>query len=172
MYHALTQDWMAAYAAAKQAIALRAAQPAHLLAFDFFRYYETSALLRGGDAELARQEARQLREFVGTKQQHKRFRLVHRRVQAVLAAFEECYDVAVVLLGEAFSLAEQLGLPGERWQIQAALGQAQHFIGHPDAGALAHEHAAGVVRELSDAITDPVLRSSYLTAATDRIYRR
>src|SRR5262249_2208850 len=47
-------EWQDAYHYALQAIALRKSVDAALLSFDFYRQYETEALLRGGDESQAR----------------------------------------------------------------------------------------------------------------------
>src|SRR3989440_3844524 len=115
---AVAGEWQAAYHYAVQAIAVRESVDAALLSFDFYSHYETEALLHGGDESQARAEVQRLGERVGP---NRRFRLPYLRSRALLAAWDGQSKQAIGHLREAARLAADLGLPGEQWQIQAAL---------------------------------------------------
>jgi hypothetical protein len=82
------------------------------------RWLETEALLRSGDGELAREDARRRGELVG---HIPRFRLPHLRSLALLAEWEGALEQAIAYLAAALALAEEIGLRGEEEQILAAL---------------------------------------------------
>src|SRR6266699_418443 len=116
MHYAEAGEWEAAYRYAVQAIALRKISDAALIPLDFSSHYETEALLRGGDEHQARAEVHRLGERVGP---NRRFRLPYLQSRALLSAWDGESEQAIGHLREAARLAADLGLPGERWQIQA-----------------------------------------------------
>jgi DNA-binding SARP family transcriptional activator/predicted ATPase len=128
VHYALTGEWEAAYRYAVKAIALRKRSHAALIVLDFYRQYETEALLRAGDESQAREAVQRLGERLGP---YSRFRIPYLRSLAVLAAWEEHSEQAIGHLREAARLAADLGLPAERWQIQAALGTLFEASGEP-----------------------------------------
>jgi hypothetical protein len=87
---------------------------------DFYRHYESEALLRAGDERQARAEVQRLREQLGP---NLRFRIPYLRSRARLSAREGLREQAIEHLCAAAQVAADLGLPGEQWQIQAALGR-------------------------------------------------
>jgi hypothetical protein len=142
-------------------MAIRVAATARLIFFDFERHYETEVLLRSGEEGLAREDTRRLGEGVG---QNKRFRLVHLRMLTGLARWDGDLGRALARLREAETLAQEMGLPGELWQIKAALGELYEERGD-DAGARdAFYRAAETLRSLAGRIDDPTLQASFLAA--------
>jgi DNA-binding SARP family transcriptional activator len=154
-------DWEAAHGYALEAVELRNAAPASLMWLDFVRYHETKALLRGGNEELAGEDAERLGERVG---ENRRLRLVHLRMLAVLAEWDGKRDEAIAYLQEAQILAEQIGLPGELWQIWAALGDLHKGQEERDAAQVAFDQAGDALRTLIENITDEGLREGFLDA--------
>src|SRR5258707_14107957 len=126
---ALAGQWEQAYRYAVKAITLRKSIDTALITLDFFRHYETEALLRGGDERQARAEVQRLGERLGP---YRRFRISYLRSLAVLSAWEGHSEQAIGYLREAAQLAADLGLPAEQWQIQAALGPLYEATGEPE----------------------------------------
>ena len=79
------------------------------------------ALQQWEEARSTREEAEALAETLDLGPNW-RFRIPYLRSLAVLAAWEGHSAQAIGHLRETAQLAADLGLPGEQWQIQAALG--------------------------------------------------
>ncbi len=159
---ALTGEWEQAYRYALERITLRKQRMnAALAPLDFYRHYETEALLRAGDESLARAEVHQLGEALGPYQ---RFRIPYLRSLAVLATREEHIEQAINHLREAARLAADIGLPGERWQIQAMLGRLYETVGEPAQAHTAFAEAATLIQGLAQGIEDEALRTHFLAA--------
>jgi tetratricopeptide (TPR) repeat protein len=154
-------DWGAAHRYALEAATIRDAAPSRLIGFDFERYPETKALLRGGDEELAREDARRLGESAG---QNRRFRLVYLRMLAVLDRWDSDTEGAMEHLREAGVLAEEMGLPGELWQIRAALGELHEEQGEHEEARGAFHRTAEVIEALAGKIENEELREDFLSA--------
>ncbi len=116
---ALTGEWEQAYHYAVKATALRKSSDVALIYLDLYPQYETEALLRGGDEHQAKEEVQRLGERLG---RYRRFRIPYLQSEALLSAWDGESEQAIGHLHEAAGLAADQGLPGERWQIQAALG--------------------------------------------------
>ncbi len=142
-----------------QAIALRKISDAALIPLDFSSHYETEALLRGGDEHQARAEVQRLGERVGA---NRRFRLPYLQSRARLSAWDGESEQAIGHLREAAGLAADLGLPGERWQIQAALGRVYEAAGDPAQARTAFGEAARIIGGLAEGIKDETRRSRFL----------
>ena len=155
----LAGAWEQAYRYALEAIALRKSTDAVLFLLDFYRLYETEALLHGGDERQAREEVQRLGEHLGSNQ---RFRIPYLRSLAALAECEGNSEQAIGHLREAAGLAADLGLPGEQWQIQAALGTLYEAVGEPAQARTAFGEAARIIQELAQGIKDEALRSRFL----------
>ena len=156
---AVAGEWQAAYHYAVQAIAVRESVDAALLSFDFYSHYETEALLRGGDESQARAEVQRLGERVGP---NRRFRLPYLRSRALLAVWDGQSKQAISHLREAARLAADLGLPGEQWQIQAALASLYEAGGEPVQAHTAWASAARTIHGLAEGIGDETRRSRFL----------
>jgi len=159
MYYALAGEWEAAYHYALKAITVRKSSDVALLVLDFYRQYETEALLRGGDESQARAEVQRLGERLGN---YRRFRIAYLRSLAVLAAWDGHSEQAIGHLGEAAQVADDIGLPGEQWQIQAMLGRLYEAEGLPAQARTAWASAATIIRGLAEGIGDETLRSNFL----------
>lgn len=124
---------------------------------------ETEALLRGGDIELARDDARRWGELVG---HIPRYRLLHLRSLAALAEWEGDRGQAIAHLEEARSLAGQIGLPGELWPILEKLGELYRAIGDEGQGRQALDKAGEIIQALAARIDDEGLRARFLESAS------
>ena len=158
---ALAGDREAAHRYALDSVGIRDAAPARLMWLDFVRHHETEAFLRGGSWELAREGVKCLGERVGG---NRRFRLVHLRMLAVLAEWDGQIGEALACLQESRTLAEDIGLPGELWQIWAALGDLHEQRREPEEACGAFTRAAGIVERLAGEIEDEVLKEGFLSA--------
>src|SRR5205807_5847781 len=159
MHSAEAGEWEAAYTYALKAIAVRKSVDAALFSFDFYRQYETEALLHGGDEHQAKEEVQRLGERLG---RYRRFRLPYLQAEALLAAWDGESEQAIGHLRQAAGLAADLGLPGERWQIQAALGRAYEAAGLPVQARTAFSEAATIIGGLAEGINDETRRARFL----------
>jgi tetratricopeptide (TPR) repeat protein len=159
MYYVEAGEWEAAYRYAVKASTVRKRSDVTLIVFDFSRPYETEALLRGGDERQARAGVQRLGEHLGN---YRRFRISYLRSLAVLAAWEGHSEQAIGHLTEAAALAADLGLPGERWQIQAMLGRVYEAEGEPAQAQTAFGEAATIIQGLAEGIGDEARRSNFL----------
>jgi len=158
---ALAGDREAEHRYALESVDIRDAAPARLMWLDFTRYHETEALLRGGEEKLAREDVKRLGERVGG---NRRFRLVHQRMLAVLAEWDGRTRETLGRLREARTLAEEIGLPGELWQIWAALGELHEQRGECEEAHGAYSRAASIVERLAGEIEVEVLKEGFLSA--------
>ncbi len=156
---ALTGQWEQAYRYALEAITIRKSHDATLSPLDFCRQYETEALLRGGDERQAREAVQRLGERLGS---NRRFRIPYPRSLVALAEWEGHGEQAIDRLREAAGLAADLGLPGEQWPIQAALGSLYEAGGEQGQAHTAWASAARIIQELARGIKDEVLRARFL----------
>jgi tetratricopeptide (TPR) repeat protein len=158
---ALAGDWEAAHRYALDSVAIRDAAPARLMWLDFVRYHELEALLRGGEEELAREGVKRLGERMGG---NRRFRLVHLRMLAVLDGWDGRTREALAHLREAATLAQEIGLPGELWQIWEAIGELYEQRGEPEEASAAFSLAASILERLAGEIEDEALKQGFLSA--------
>jgi hypothetical protein len=129
---ALAGDWKSAYTYALEAVAVRKDIETWLLSIDLIRYFETEALLRGGDEESAREDVQRLGARIST---NRRQRLLYLRALPTLAEFDGETREALASFQEAAVLANEIGLPGELWQIAVALGEVYASLGRERAEA-------------------------------------
>jgi tetratricopeptide (TPR) repeat protein len=141
-------------------IAVRESLERAMILLDFSPQYETEALLRGGDGSQARAEVHRIGERLGPSP---RFRIPYLQAVAVLAAWEGHREQAIGHLLEAARLAADLGLPGEQWQIQAALGALYEAGGEPAQARTAYGEAITIIQGLAEGIKDEALRKRFLT---------
>jgi tetratricopeptide (TPR) repeat protein len=156
---ALAGDWDTAYSYARQALSYRDYQTLPLLIKP--HWPETEALLRGGDVELAREDAHRWGELVG---HIPRYRLPHLRSLALIAEWDGDVAQAIVHLQEALSLAEQIGLPGEQWPILAKMSELYQAIGKKEQAQQAFGQAAEIIQALAANIDDEGLRTTFLAS--------
>lgn len=161
---ALEGDWQEARDHAQRAARLRdevVLQPSE----SFHRHHEIEALLRGGEEDLAREELRRFAEAAG---ENRRLRVAYLRARAVSERWEGDAGAAVESLREAEALAEEIGLPGELWQVRAALGELHEERGEQEEAGRCFSGAAGGLRGLAAKIGNEELRADFLAAAQVR----
>ena len=95
---------------------------------------------------------------------NRRFRLPYLRSLAVLAAWEGQREQAIGHLRKATQIAVELGLPGEQWQIQAALGTLYEAGGEQAQARTTFAEAARIIQGLVEGIGDETLRARFLAA--------
>lgn len=161
--HAASGDWNQAHLYARQILQSR--QDESLLPMGLSGWYETEALLRGGDDDLARAEVDRQGKIVGN---NKRFRLPWLRSLAVLAHWDGDPDQAIIQLQAAAALAREIGLPGEEWSILAALGKMYADQGDQTQAQLARNASSSIIFDLAETIDEEVLRTGFLAAAPVR----
>ncbi len=81
-----------------------------------------------------------------------------------LARWDGDIGGALARLREAEALAQEIGLPGELWQIRAALGELYEERGDEERARDAFTRAAQTLRSLAGRIDDPTLQASFLGA--------
>ncbi len=156
---AVAREWERAYHYASKAAALRTRYGPPLSEMDVYVHYETEALVRGGEESQARAAVQRLGARLGA---NRRYRIPYLRSLAVLAAWEGHSGQAIAHLREAAHIAADLELPGEQWQILAALGSVYEAAGDPVQAHTAFEEAAQTIQELAQGIKDEALRSRFL----------
>jgi tetratricopeptide (TPR) repeat protein len=161
--HALVGDWGQADVYARQTLRSRGDEP--LPPIGLTGWYETEALLRGGDGDLARAEVERLGEIVGNNQ---RYRLPLLRSLAVLAQWDGDTDQAIAQLQAAGALAGEIGLPGEAWSILGALGGLYAGQGDQVEAQRAWKTSAGILRSLAESIDEDDWRAGFLAAGPVR----
>ncbi|MCC7360315.1 MAG: AAA family ATPase [Anaerolineales bacterium] len=154
---ALAGAWPEAGRYAREALASRQYDAVPLLVSP--HWLETEALLRCGEVDQAREDARRWGKLVGHLP---RYRLAHLRSQAVLAGWEGDQKRAIALFEEAQALAEDIGLPGEQWPILAALAQL-----YPEAAQrqAAKDEAAQIITHLAAQIEADEVLAGFLRSA-------
>jgi len=155
---ALAGQWQEAHMYALKAVAMRDYTIMH---GGFARWHETEALLWGGSTEQAREDVRCAGERFGNKG---RYRIPYLRAEAVLAQWENEIDQAIAHLEAAQAIAEQLGLPGELWQVLAVLGELYQSCKKKRQAQQAFARAAQIVQSLADRIEDEQQRTTFLSA--------
>jgi tetratricopeptide (TPR) repeat protein len=156
---ALAGDWKSAYTYALEAVAVRKDTKTSLLFIDFLRNFETEALLRGGEEESARKEVRRLGARIRTT---RRQRLPYLRALATLAQWDGETREALASLQEAAVLAHEIGLPGELWQIEVALGELYASSGEREQAHQMFARAMAIVQKLAAKMEDEARRSNFL----------
>jgi tetratricopeptide (TPR) repeat protein len=140
---------------------LQACEDESLLPVGLTGWYETEALLRSGDGDLARAEVERLARIVGN---NRRYRLILLRSQAVLAQWDDDVDQAIAHLQAALALAQEIGLPGEAWPILAELARLYAEQGEDGKAKQAYGEAAIIIQQLAETVDEDGLRVGYLTA--------
>ena len=148
---ALAGDWKSAYTYALEAVAVRKDIETWLLSIYLIRYFETEALLWGGDEESAREDVQRLGARIST---NRRQRILYLRALPTLAEFDGETREALASFQEAAVLANEIGLPGELWQIAVALGEV-----YASSGEREQKLAAKMEDEArrSDFLAEPVV---------------
>jgi hypothetical protein len=90
--------------------------------------------------------------------------MAYLRSLAVLSAWEGDTTGAIGRLREAEALAEEIGLPGELWQIRSKIGELHEQRGEEEQAQKAFSQATQTLRTLAEKIRDEDLRKGFLAA--------
>jgi DNA-binding SARP family transcriptional activator/predicted ATPase len=151
-------DWDTARLQAERALAHRNPQ---VPAIGFTRWQEAAARVQAGALETA---AADLAAFGARLGANRRYRLVHRRGLAIVAAAGGDPAGARDQLGGALLLADALGLPGERWQILAALAELEGALGATESARRHRAEAATTLAALAASLPEREARRTFLAA--------
>ena len=124
------------------------------------RWPETLALVHVG---LSKQATEDLQAFLQVFGANKRCAISYARANAVLAESQGENELAQTCLQEAIAGAKDIGLPGELWQAEAALGRL-YLAEEYEQAAQAFARAVVVVEELASPLTSDELRLHFLAA--------
>jgi predicted ATPase len=155
----LAGEWAEAQSYATQALSYRSNST--FLHVGLTRWYETEILVRTGYNEPATADAEQ---FGRLSEQSPRYRIPYLRTLAVLALWRGEFEQTYLYLQEAEELAEEIGLPGELWSIEATRGELFLAQGNKAEARTAFEHASKIVYALADRIANGQVRAKFLAA--------
>ena len=155
---AVAEDWKDAHAHARKAYEVGMF---FIPMFSIHLHLEVEALLSEGDEELAREEVSRFAERAKT---NGRDRMSHLRALAVLDEWKGDTQRALGRLRRAEALAEEIGLPGELWQMRAKIGELHERRGEVGEARQAFSRAALTLRDLAAKIEDEGLREGFLSA--------
>jgi tetratricopeptide (TPR) repeat protein len=159
----LSNTWDEAYAWARKYVETRKISLDFHEGLIFWSIIE--ALLHMGEIERAVEE---IQHFGERANDNPRYRIPYLRALAMLDLYspgsegEPGIKLAITRLQEALTLAESIGLPGERWPILAKLAELYVLEGHEDQARQASNQAADIVQGLADRIEDERLRAGLL----------
>lgn len=155
----LADEWAEAQPYATQALAYRSNST--FLYVGLTRWYETEILVRTGYNERATADTEQFGSLIG---QSPRYRIPYLRMLAVLALWGGEFEQTHLYLQKAGELAEEIGLPGELWSIEAARGDLYQAQGNEVGACIAFKHASEIVYALAERIEDGQMRTKFLAA--------
>ncbi len=159
MLSAQQGDWSEALVYARMAQAAR--DESVLPMFQAPAWHEIETWLRADERTEAEREIMRLRQRVGI---NRRQRISLLRSQAVLARWDGKLDEAMALLQGAASIARAIGLPGDLWSVQEALGELYEQLGQTERARASFMQVVQVLEELAGRIQDETLRSRFLAA--------
>jgi DNA-binding SARP family transcriptional activator/tetratricopeptide (TPR) repeat protein len=157
--YVLADDWEGASRYARQALTTR--DPHEVIFAETPRWPETAALLHAGDSEQASTDLHIFRELFGAS---KRCHIVLARAQAALAQSRGENEQAIAYLLEAIAGAKAAGLPGERWQAEAALGRLYLASEELEQARQAFKRSASAIEQLAENIANDEMRAHFLAA--------
>ena len=156
---ALAGAWEEALAYAQQVLSIRSGT--FVFSTRLMFWYETEAFVRAGEIEQASEQVRYYGEYIGNS---RRYRIPYLRALAVLTKSHREFDAAIRYLREAEKLAEEIGLPGESWSIEAALGDLYLARDNAEQAHSAYKQAAAIVQQLIEALGNEVQRTTFLSS--------
>ncbi len=83
------------------------------------------------------------------------------RARATLSQWDGEMREAIASLQEAAVLASEIGLPGELWQIQVALGEVYASCGEREQAYQTFARAVAIVQGLAEKMGDEALRTTF-----------
>jgi DNA-binding SARP family transcriptional activator len=164
MVEALDRNW---HQACQNAISLLKARKAFRSERFLFspmlpRWLETEALLRGGHQDLARESVKRFGKAV---ESYQRLHIAYLRSLAALEAWDGNLESAIQHLLEARALMIPMGLPNERWTLEAKLSELYVQIGDLEKAREARSCALEVIASLAEKITDETMRDTFMVFA-------
>jgi hypothetical protein len=117
--------------------------------------------LRGGEIELARESVRRLGEFAG---HYVRRQIPHLRSLAAFEAWEGNLKSAIQHLLKARALMIPMGLPNERWTLEAKLAELYEKHGDLEKAREA-QTALQAIDSLAEKIADLEMRATFVAFA-------
>jgi tetratricopeptide (TPR) repeat protein len=158
--HAVRGDWHMAVSQAR--VAMQARRRHTAVYVGRVRWYETEALVRAGEVDIAAEDVRQFGQQVGDTS---RFRIAYLRAEAVVSDARGQAEAAISALEQARALAETCGLPGEMWPIDAALERLYRARGAEDQAREVRAEATRILQDLATPLSDPDMRAAFVRAA-------
>jgi tetratricopeptide (TPR) repeat protein len=158
----LSEDWEAAYTHARRA---HEAGTSFDVFDGLYLHHGIEALLRGGAERRARKG---VSGFADRARSNERDRMAYLRCLAMLSEFEGDTQRALDRLRGAEALAEEIGLPGELWQIQCKIGELHERRRETEEARAEFSRAAQTLRMLAGKIGDEKLRGGFLSSARVR----
>jgi len=159
------ENWQEAIQYAYQSIENRRATPTSLIVMDLHRHYEISALLHNGDVNLAQQEITQFAERVGNNQ---RYLVSYHLCSATLNWGLGQYKKALGNIHEAISIAEEIGLAGEIWQMVQMLGMIYKADKQNEKAEQTNKQVLELLGEISSHFSTPSLKDTFFTLSINR----
>jgi hypothetical protein len=96
---------------------------------------------------------------------YQRLRIPHLRSLAALEAWEGNLGSAINHLQEARALMIPMGLPNERWTLEAKLAELYEKTGDLEKARETRENALGVIDLLAEKIPDEAMRATFVAFA-------
>jgi tetratricopeptide (TPR) repeat protein len=164
-FHAIQGHWQQALPHAIKAFKTRQESGLERFrnSFQKPRWLEIETLLRGGHENLARESVQQLGKAV---ESYQRLGIVYLRSLAALKAWEGNLESAIQHLLEARALMIPIGLPNERWTLEAKLADLCEQRGDLETAQHARDTAFQIIQSLANKISDLELRNTFLEFAT------
>ncbi|HUX86024.1 MAG TPA: AAA family ATPase [Chloroflexota bacterium] len=133
------------------------------------RWHVVEALLYGGHVDLAEAETEHFGNRLGYSP---RYRIPYERCQAAIASWRGDIERAIEHLRTAARLAQDIGVIGEHWQIQAELGKLQELRGNSEAAVTCFRQAATIVALIADRLGETPFRQTFLASpGVQRLFR-
>jgi hypothetical protein len=125
-----------------------------------------AAILRAGEQEAA---AALVQGLDAQARANRRSRVACLRAAALVSHCQGATEHAIAQLHEAAALAEEIGLPGELWQIYTALGELYRMRGAETQAQALRSRAATILRTLAGSLHDEHLREDFLAVEPGRL---
>jgi tetratricopeptide (TPR) repeat protein len=161
--YALQGAWEEARAYAQKVLSARS--DVFLFSTQLTLWYRTEALVRADEIERAHEDVEHFGTLIGHS---RRYRIPYLRALAVLAESRGDIAQAIAHLKQAAMLSEAIGLPGELWSIQAALGELYLLQGQTDQAHAAFKRAGAIAQKLADALASDEQRANFLSSSPVR----
>jgi DNA-binding SARP family transcriptional activator len=155
--YVLDNDFEEAARYARQAVSAR--DPNEVIFAEIPRWPETTALVHVGESELASKDLSSFHEHFGT---NRRCCIVLARAYAELAQSRGEHEKAAVYVHEAREVAIEIGLLGEQWQAEAALGRIYLSSEDFQQAEQAFVRVSSAIEQLVGNIADGEVRTHFL----------